>query len=209
MYPRTALALVPSDARRAFLDKGEQQVHVHPRISRRCIFRRLNLVARSWPFAQPFHVIFLRNVLYYFSPELRQQVIEACYDVAASVDVFFASLARAAGPLAAACLLTGMGRDGAEGLALMRRAGARTFAQDQASSPVWGMPHAAYELGAAEALVPLERVPEVLLQALGTQARSLLPTRHPEPAAAVSDEPPSLGNRAVTNRSFDTGGGVA
>jgi two-component system, chemotaxis family, protein-glutamate methylesterase/glutaminase len=84
---------------------------------------------------------------------------------APSVDVFFTSLARAAGPRAAACLLTGMGRDGAHGLSLLRQAGARTYAQDAASSAVWGMPGAAHELGAAEALLPLDQVPAALLRA--------------------------------------------
>jgi chemotaxis response regulator CheB len=47
-------------------------------------------------------------------------------------------------------LLSGIGRDGAQGLLAMRRAGARTFAQDEASSAVYGMPLAAFEVGAAE-----------------------------------------------------------
>jgi two-component system, chemotaxis family, protein-glutamate methylesterase/glutaminase len=92
-----------------------------------------------------------------------------------SVDVFFASLARCAGHLAAACLLTGMGRDGAEGLAALRRAGGRTFAQDKATSAVWGMPAAAHELGAAEALISLERVPGTLLRALAARENESAP----------------------------------
>jgi len=83
-----------------------------------------------------------------------------------SVDVFFRSLARSAGPNAAACLLTGMGRDGAEGLKALRTAGGRTFAQDEASSAVWGMPGAAVELGAAEAVVDLATVPMAVLRAM-------------------------------------------
>jgi two-component system, chemotaxis family, protein-glutamate methylesterase/glutaminase len=96
---------------------------------------------------------------------------------APSVDVFFASLARAAGPRAAACLLTGMGRDGAHGLLLLRQAGARAYAQDAASSAVWGMPGAAHELGAAEALLPLDQVPTALLRAASRWLRPSVAAR--------------------------------
>lgn len=68
----------------------------------------------------------------------------------ASVDVLFHSLARVFAGRAAGALLSGIGRDGAQGLLAMRRAGARTFAQDEASSAVYGMPLAAFEVGAAE-----------------------------------------------------------
>ncbi len=84
-----------------------------------------------------------------------------------SVDVLFASLAEAAGPNAVAALLTGMGSDGARGLLALREAGARTFAQDQASSVVWGMPGEAMRLGAAERAVPLTKLAEVLLTHVG------------------------------------------
>jgi two-component system response regulator WspF len=71
-----------------------------------------------------------------------------------SVDVCFQSLAAMPVPGVAA-VLTGMGRDGAEGLLALRRAGWGTFAQDEASSVVYGMPRAAREVGAAqEALAP-------------------------------------------------------
>lgn len=83
-----------------------------------------------------------------------------------SVDVFFRSLAVHAGQNAAACLLTGMGRDGAEGLKALRASGGRTFAQDEATSAVWGMPAAAVEVGAAEQTVALNDVPAILLAAL-------------------------------------------
>jgi two-component system chemotaxis response regulator CheB len=66
-----------------------------------------------------------------------------------AVDVLFESVATGYGAAAAGCLLTGMGRDGAAGLLLMRRAGAVTFAQDEASSIVYGMPREAALLGAA------------------------------------------------------------
>jgi two-component system chemotaxis response regulator CheB len=80
-----------------------------------------------------------------------------------SVDVLFLSAARVAGPRCSAALLTGMGRDGAEGMLALRRAGARTIAQDEASSVVWGMPGAAVALGAAEAVLPLDAIGPALI----------------------------------------------
>jgi two-component system chemotaxis response regulator CheB len=82
-----------------------------------------------------------------------------------SVDVLFRSVARAAGPRAVGAILTGMGRDGAEGLLAMRQAGARTFGQDEASSVVYGMPKAAFEIGAVERQAPLDRIAAELLKA--------------------------------------------
>lgn len=80
-----------------------------------------------------------------------------------SVDVLFRSVARAAGSRAVGVILTGMGRDGAEGLLAMRQAGARTIGQDEASSVVYGMPRAASELGAVGRQLPLGRIgPEIL-----------------------------------------------
>jgi two-component system chemotaxis response regulator CheB len=82
-----------------------------------------------------------------------------------SVDVLFRSVAKAAGSRAVGAILTGMGRDGAEGLLAMRRAGARTVGQDEASSVVYGMPKAAFELGAVERQAPLDRLAAELLKA--------------------------------------------
>ncbi len=75
-----------------------------------------------------------------------------------SVDVLFESVAKAAGRNALGVLLTGMGDDGARGLLSMRMAGARTIAQDEASSVVFGMPKVAIELGAAEHVSALDKV---------------------------------------------------
>lgn len=72
-----------------------------------------------------------------------------------SVDVLFESVARECGAAAMGCLLTGMGRDGAAGLLAMRNAGAVTFAQDEATSVVYGMPREAALLGAAGRVLPL------------------------------------------------------
>lgn len=80
-----------------------------------------------------------------------------------SVDVLFRSMAEHLGGRAAGVLLTGIGKDGAEGLLAMRAAGAVTIAQDEASSVVFGMPRAAIELGAAERVLPLEAMASVLL----------------------------------------------
>ena len=80
-----------------------------------------------------------------------------------SVDVLFNSVARAAGAHALGVILTGMGRDGAAGLAAMRAAGARTIGQNEASSVVYGMPKAAHELGAVQIQLGLDRIgPEIV-----------------------------------------------
>ena len=75
-----------------------------------------------------------------------------------SIDVLFESLAQEVGADAVGCLLTGMGKDGAAGLLAMKQAGARTVAQNEATSVVFGMPREAISLGAAEMVLPLEEV---------------------------------------------------
>jgi len=75
-----------------------------------------------------------------------------------SVDRLFDSLATECGAATAACLLTGMGRDGATGLLAIRRAGGLTIAQDEATSVVYGMPREAALLGAAERVLPLDEI---------------------------------------------------
>lgn len=75
-----------------------------------------------------------------------------------SVDMLFRSVAETAGPEAIGILLTGMGHDGAQGLLAMRQAGARTIVQDEQTSVVYGMPKAAYELGAAEFRRPIGEI---------------------------------------------------
>ena len=67
-----------------------------------------------------------------------------------SVDVLFESVAKAAGNNAIGIILTGMGKDGADGLLEMRRAGAGTIGQDEESCVVYGMPKVAYDIGAVE-----------------------------------------------------------
>jgi two-component system chemotaxis response regulator CheB len=80
------------------------------------------------------------------------------YSCRPSVDVLFSSVARELGGDCGACLLTGMGRDGAEGLLEVRRSGGRTIAQDEATSVVFGMPREAILLGAAEQILPLNQI---------------------------------------------------
>ena len=80
-----------------------------------------------------------------------------------SVDVLFESVARCAGNNSVGVILTGMGRDGAVGLKAMRDAGASTLGQDEASSVIYGMPRAAFEIGAVEHQLPLDRIgPELV-----------------------------------------------
>ena len=97
----------------------------------------------------------------------------ACYRP--SVDVFFRSVAQNWPGPGAAALLTGMGRDGADGLLALRRRGWTTVAQDEATSVVWGMPRAAIELGAAEAVAPLDEIADALARGIrgGAQARAV------------------------------------
>jgi two-component system chemotaxis response regulator CheB len=80
-----------------------------------------------------------------------------------AVDVLFKSVARYAGANAAGVILTGMGKDGAEGLLEMRNSGAKTVAQDEASCVVYGMPKAAVDIGAAERIKPLYDIPGTIL----------------------------------------------
>ncbi|MBE5966453.1 MAG: chemotaxis protein CheB [Lachnospiraceae bacterium] len=84
-----------------------------------------------------------------------------------SVDVLFESAAKEAGKSAIGIILTGMGYDGAKGLLMMRRKGGRTIGQDEASSIVYGMPKAAFDIGAVGIQVALTNIPKVLSELLG------------------------------------------
>jgi two-component system chemotaxis response regulator CheB len=81
-----------------------------------------------------------------------------------SVDVLFRSAAQAAGPNAVGVILTGMGDDGAEGLAEMKAAGARTIAQDEASCVVFGMPREAILRGGVDEVLPMSRIAPCMLK---------------------------------------------
>ncbi|WP_297512166.1 chemotaxis response regulator protein-glutamate methylesterase [uncultured Caulobacter sp.] len=80
-----------------------------------------------------------------------------------SVDVLLKSVANAVGDKAIGVILTGMGRDGAQGLLALRKAGARTLGQDEASCVVYGMPRAAFEIGAVEKQVSLSSMGQSIL----------------------------------------------
>jgi len=80
-----------------------------------------------------------------------------------SVDVLFKSVAEKTGKNALAILLTGMGKDGAEGLLEIKKKGGYTIAQDEASSIVWGMPKAAIDLNAAEDVFPLDIIHQKII----------------------------------------------
>lgn len=89
-----------------------------------------------------------------------------------SVDVLFQSVAEHVGAKAIGVILTGMGRDGADGLLAMRQAGALTFGQNQASCVVYGMPRAANEIGAVTAELSLEGIAKEISLASSIPVRS-------------------------------------
>jgi len=83
-----------------------------------------------------------------------------------AVDMLFNSAARCAGGHAVGVLLTGMGRDGAQGMQQLRAAGAVNLAQNEATCVVYGMPRAAVELGVVDRVLPLDQIPQAILHAL-------------------------------------------
>jgi two-component system, chemotaxis family, protein-glutamate methylesterase/glutaminase len=81
-----------------------------------------------------------------------------------SVDVLFESVSTTAGSRAVGVILTGMGRDGADGLLAMRNAGAKTIGQDKTTSLVYGMPKVAFERGGVEKQMPLDGIGNEILR---------------------------------------------
>ena len=75
-----------------------------------------------------------------------------------SVDALFHSVARNVGGKAVGVILTGMGGDGAQGLLAMRKAGAHTIGQNEATCVVYGMPKVAFQIGAVEKQAPLQSI---------------------------------------------------
>lgn len=84
-----------------------------------------------------------------------------------AVDVMFRSVVQNMGPNAIGVLLTGMGADGAVGMKEMQEVGASTIAQDEKSSVVWGMPGEAVKIGAADYILPLDKIPQKILELAG------------------------------------------
>jgi len=107
------------------------------------------------------HLYLRPNRTLAYTPEPRD------YPYRPSVDVFFKSIARIWGQKATAVLLTGMGRDGAEGLSLLRTQGWHTIAQDRDSCAVYGMPKAAAELNAAIEILSPEAIATSLIRRIG------------------------------------------
>ena len=87
-----------------------------------------------------------------------------------AVDMLFNSAAQCAGRNAVGVLLTGMGRDGAQGMQQLKSAGAVNLAQNEATCVVYGMPRAAVELGVVDRVLPLDQMPPAILQALRERA---------------------------------------
>jgi two-component system chemotaxis response regulator CheB len=93
-----------------------------------------------------------------------------------AVDMLFNSAAQCAGRHAVGVLLTGMGRDGAQGMQQLKAAGATNLVQNEATCVVYGMPRAAVELGVVDRVLPLDHMPHAIIHALREHA--------PRPAAA-------------------------
>ena len=91
-----------------------------------------------------------------------------------SADVLFRSAARVAGSMAIGVILTGMGKDGADGLLELRQIGAMTLGQDEASSLIYGMPRVAFERGAIMRQRPLSEMADAIIDACGAGSKSLM-----------------------------------
>jgi two-component system response regulator WspF len=102
------------------------------------------------------HLVMTPDLALGYTPEPRESAYRP------SIDVFFASVGKYWPRKAMAILLTGMGRDGAQGLLGLRRAGWLTIAQDKPSCVVYGMPKAAVELDAAVEILPLSEIPAAI-----------------------------------------------
>lgn len=88
-----------------------------------------------------------------------------------AVDILFNSVAKWVGANAVGAVLTGMGKDGAEGLLEMRKAGARTFNQEEQSCVVYGMPKEAFKIGASEREVPLSKMTQTMLECIENELK--------------------------------------
>lgn len=124
--------------------------------------------AATGDIVQPDHVYIAPGSKHMTLKRYGSQLILHCnpgppvHSVCPSVDVLFDSVAHEVGRNACGVLLTGMGKDGAEGLLHMRQQGAHTIGQDEATSTVYGMPKAAFEQGAVETQLPLSAIPAAI-----------------------------------------------
>ncbi|MFA7241348.1 MAG: chemotaxis response regulator protein-glutamate methylesterase [Sulfuricellaceae bacterium] len=107
------------------------------------------------------HMVLRRSGAQYFVEVLNGPLVNRHRP---SVDVLFRSVAKAAGKNALGIIMTGMGDDGAHGLKEMQDCGATTFAQDEETCVVFGMPKEAIKLGAAGKVVPLQEIPQVIIR---------------------------------------------
>lgn len=112
------------------------------------------------------HLIFKASGRLGYTPEPRDKVYRP------SIDVFFDSVCRLWRSPAVGVLLTGMGRDGAQGLQALRAKGHHTIAQDQATSAVYGMPKAAAALNAAVDILPLDEIALRIGDVVATRVRA-------------------------------------
>jgi two-component system, chemotaxis family, protein-glutamate methylesterase/glutaminase len=103
-----------------------------------------------------------------------------------SVDVLFRSAARVAGGITVGAILTGMGKDGAEGMLELRQAGAITLGQDEASSLIYGMPRAAFERGAVMRQYSLAHMADAILDACDADASAKVSANHHKRAGGAS-----------------------
>lgn len=108
-----------------------------------------------------FHMELIRDGAFYYV-QLNQKPM--LHRVRPAVDYLFRSVAQNAGANAIGVILTGMGRDGAEGLLQMKTAGSYNIAQDEASCVVYGMPREAIELGAINSILPIDKIAEAVLE---------------------------------------------
>ncbi len=114
-----------------------------------------------------YHMVLKRSGARYFV-EIKDGPL-VCYQ-RPSVDVLFHSVAKYAGPNAIGVIMTGMGKDGASGLLAMKKAGAKTIAQDEETCVVFGMPKEAIKLGAVDYVVPLQEIPITILKILRNES---------------------------------------